>query len=256
VTALRDELRALARAYPPELVELELADVPRILFHVGLVARRYGASAHICDVGGGIGLFSLGCAALGMRVTLVDDFGDPVNAAVGPGILDLHRSRDIEIVRRDVIADGVELRPDAFDAITSFDLIEHWHHSPRRLLHSLVSSLRPGGALVLGGPNRVNLRKRLTTPWGHNAWSPFEEWYVPDRFRGHVREPSVGDLLRIADNLKLGEVEIFGRNWLGVTHRSVVTRALTRVIDRPLRHRPSLCSDIYVIGVRRSLPGP
>jgi SAM-dependent methyltransferase len=252
---LASELRSLARAYPPELVELELADVPRVAFHVRLVAARYGSTARVCDVGGGIGLFSLGCAALGMRVTLVDDFSDPVNAAVGPEMLDLHRTRGIEVVSRDVIEDGIELEPIAFDAITSFNSIEHWHHSPQRLLHGLAAGLRPGGALVLGAPNRVNLRKRLTTPFGRNAWSPFEEWYLPDRFRGHVREPTVGDLRRIARDLNLAEVQILGRNWLGLTHANRVTRALTHLIDHQLRRRPSLCSDIYVVGVRRSADG-
>jgi SAM-dependent methyltransferase len=248
--ALAGELCALASRYPPELVTLELADVPRVLFHVSLVAARHGAGARVCDVGGGIGLFSLACASLGMRVTLIDDFADPVNAAVGPGVLDLHRSRGVNVVQRDVIDHGVDLAPRAFDAVTSFDSIEHWHHSPRRLLHSLVAALRPGGTLIVGAPNRVNLRKRVTTLWGRNEWSQFDEWYVPERFRGHVREPSVADLVRIAHDLQLDGVQVLGRNWLGLTHRSRLTRALTRAIDRPLRRRPALCSDIYVIGSR------
>lgn len=253
MTALADELRAIARHYPQELVAEELADVPRTVFHVGLVARRHGTRARVCDLGGGIGLFSLGCAAAGMRVTLIDDFADPVNAAVGPGVLELHRSRGVEVMRRDVIEEGVELEPGTFDAVTSFDSIEHWHHSPRRLLHRLVAALRPGGTLVLGAPNRVNLRKRLTTPLGRNEWSPFEEWYRPERFRGHVREPSVGDLRLIADDLGLEQVEIVGRNWLGLTHRNPSTRALARIVDRPLRAYPALCSDIYLIGRRPSV---
>jgi SAM-dependent methyltransferase len=219
---------------------------------VQLVADRYGTAARVCDVGGGIGLFSLGCAVLGMQVTLVDDFGDPVNAAFGPDVLTLHRDRGVRIISRDVIEQGIVFEPSSFDAITSFDSIEHWHHSPRRLLHGLTTALSPGGALVLGAPNRVNLRKRLTTPFGHNAWSPFDEWYLPDRFRGHVREPTVGEFRRIARDLELTEVEIFGRNWLGLTHTERTTRALTRLADRPLRRWPSLCSDIYLLGIRGS----
>ncbi len=41
-----------------------------------------------------------------------------------------------------------------------------------------------------------------------------------------------------------------GRNWLGLAHRNPRTRALTRLVDRPLRTRPGLCSDIYLIGRR------
>lgn len=252
MSALADELRALARRYPHELIAEELGDVPRTVFNVDLVASRHGNRARVCDVGGGIGLFSLGCATAGMRVTLVDDFADPVNAAVGPEVLELHRSRGVEILRRDVIEEGVELEPGAFDAVTSFDSIEHWHHSPRRLLHQLTLALCPGGTLVLGAPNRLNLRKRLTTPLGRNQWSPFEEWYGPERFRGHVREPTVADLRLIAGDLGLEQVEIIGRNWVGLTHRDSRTRALTRFVDRPLRAHPGLCSDIYVLGRRPS----
>jgi SAM-dependent methyltransferase len=250
VDGLAPQLDALAREYPPGLVDVQRADAPRIAFHVGLVLQRCGSGARVCDLGGGIGLFSLACAAVGMTVTLVDDFADPVNRAVGPAVLDLHRSRGVEVVERDVIADGLELAPQSFDAITSFDSLEHWHHSPRRLLRGVVAALRPGGWLVLGAPNRVNLRKRLTTPLGHNTWSPFDEWYLPDRFRGHVREPDVRDLRRIAGDLALRDVEVIGRNWLGLQHRRRALRALSHVVDRPLRPWPSLCSDIYVLGRR------
>jgi SAM-dependent methyltransferase len=248
VSDLGNELSAVARRYPPSLVAEELADIPRIVFHVELVERRVGAGGHVCDVGGGIGLFSLACALRGMRVTLVDDFGQPVNDAVGPGVLSLHRAHGVEVIERDVIEDGLELAPGEWDAVVSFDSIEHWHHSPRSLLRGLVEALRPGGVLVIGAPNRVNLRKRITTPFGVNVWSPWEEWYEAERFRGHVREPDVADLRRMAHDLGLENVEILGRNWLGLRHRRGLTRALSRVVDRPLRRWPGLCSDIYVLG--------
>src|SRR3954453_17741920 len=184
----------LAARYPPSLVAEQLADIPRIVFHVGLVEHRAGNGGHVCDIGGGIGLFSLACALRGMRVTLVDDFSDPVNRTVGDEVLALHRSHGVEVVERDVITDGLELTPNSLTAVTSFDSLEHWHHSPRRLLHGLVDALRPRGAFVLGAPNRVNLRKRLTTPLGRNTWSPWEEWYEAERFRGHVREPDAREL--------------------------------------------------------------
>jgi SAM-dependent methyltransferase len=255
MTELASQLRALARAYPPNLVDHQLADLPRIMFHLQLVVTRCGPQARVCDVGGGIGLFSLGCAALGMRVLLIDDFGDPVNALIGDEILELHRRRGVEVVRRDVIENGVALEPETFDAITTFDSIEHWHHSPRRLLRQLEAALRPGGTLVIGAPNRVNLRKRLTTLLGINDWSPFDEWYFPDRFRGHVREPTVDELHRIAADLNLDHVEILGRNWLGLTHRRRGVRVMSRLVDRPLRRAPALCSDIYVVGARASRRG-
>lgn len=247
------DLDALARSYPPELVEEQLADIPRIAHHVEAVVARCGPAARVCDLGGGIGMFAPACADAGMSVTLVDDFADPVNHRFGDAALDLHRARGVEVVRRDVIEEGLELAPESLDCVTSFDSIEHWHHSPKRLLRGLVAALRPGGWLIMGAPNRVNARKRLTTPFGRNDWSLLEEWYEAERFRGHVREPTAGELHQIVSSLGLDEVTVWGRNWLGLTGEAASLRAVSRLADRPLRLAPSLCSDIYAAGRRPSI---
>ena len=46
-----------------------------------------------------------------MTVTVGDDFADPVNERFGDAVLDLHRARGVEILRRDVIEERLELRP-------------------------------------------------------------------------------------------------------------------------------------------------
>jgi SAM-dependent methyltransferase len=226
----------------------QLNDLNRIAFHVELVRQAAGETPDICDIGGGIGLFSTGCAALGMRVTLVDDFQDLVNHRSGPGALSLHRELGVTVDSRDVIRDGVDFPPNCFDAVTSFDSMEHWHASPRRLFHRLKDSLRPGGAFILGVPNCVNLRKRIAVPLGVAQWSRMEDWYQPDTFRGHVREPNVADLRFIAKDLALRRVRILGRNWLGRQNSSPLVRALTPLADHILRLRPSLCANIYLVG--------
>ena len=50
---------------------------------------------------------------------------------------------------------------------------------------------------MVGVPNCVNLRKRLTVPLGRGKWSPMADWYEQPSFRGHVREPdALRDRLR------------------------------------------------------------
>lgn len=113
-------------------------------------------------------MFSLVCRALGVaRVVLVDDFGDPVNEQLGSGILELHRSCGVEVVRWDVVENGLPTDAGVFDLITFFDTIEHWHHSPRRVLHQARAMLRTQGWVIIGVPNCVNLRKRITVPFGY-----------------------------------------------------------------------------------------
>jgi SAM-dependent methyltransferase len=241
---IAEKLVAVHAAYPPRLREHESMERPS--FHIRLVLDRLGrVPSSMVDLGGGYGPVSVGFAALGARAVLVDDFGDPINEQLGEGPLAVHRSYGVEVVSTNVLElDLRDLGP--FDAVTSFDSMEHWHDSPKRLFHSAVEALNPGGVFVLGVPNAANLRKRLTVPLGRASWSPMGEWYERDRFRGHVREPNVRDLRYIAKDIGLRDVEILGRNWLGYYSHP----RLTRIFDRPLRPFPSLCSDIYLIGRR------
>lgn len=250
---LIDVLRAVANRYPEDLVAAEVRDIPRIAFNIEVAVKAVKQKSYreleICDLGGGIGLFSVGCAAYGMkRTVLIDDFDDSVNHRAGNSVLDLHRSLGVQVIARDVVKCGVSDISGSFDVITTFDSMEHWHHSPKRLFQDIVAKLKPGGAFVLGVPNCVNMRKRITVPFGVGKWSGIKEWYDVPRFRGHVREPDVSDLMYIAQDMRLAETRIIGRNWAGHCSPRPFIRLGALLFDIPLRLRPSLCSDIYLIG--------
>ncbi len=251
--SLQQTLLNVANQYPNDLVGLQLVDIPRISFHIQIALSaakpKPPTEMALCDLGGGIGMFSAGCAAYGLkRTVLIDDFGDPINHKVGESALDLHRRLGVEVISRDVIEQGMSDIPGNFDVVTTFDSMEHWHHSPKKLFREVVDKLNPGGVFVLGVPNCVNMRKRLTVPFGIGKWSGLQDWYEADRFRGHVREPDVSDLAYIARDMGLTATKIFGRNWLGYYSRNPAVRLATKVMDYPLRLRPSLCSDIYLVG--------
>jgi SAM-dependent methyltransferase len=242
-------LMRIADSYPPAIVAVQgYIDVPRNAFNLSLLFPL-PRGARIGDIGGGLGLFSPGCAALGFEVTLVDDFRDAWQKAAMEEILDrVHRRFGVRIVNRDVVSDGVEFDPESFDAFTVFDTMEHWHNSPKRMFHQLMTALKPGGLFIVSGPNCVNLRKRLTVPFGVGKWTAMRDWYEVEQFRSHVREPDVDDLRYIAADLGLRNIEIMGRNWSGYRSRFRAARIITPLIDRLLRFRPSLCSDIYLVG--------
>jgi hypothetical protein len=109
---------------------------------------------------------------------------------------------------------------------------------------------------MIGVPNCVNLRKRLTVPFGHGKWSSMASWYDEPEFTSHVREPDVDDLAVIARDLGLEQFRIVGRNWSGHASSSRVIRAAARLSDHLLRLRPSLCSDLYLIGRKPGLGVP
>lgn len=261
---LRPLLGELARSFRPDLVHSQLTDVDRIAFEIALVTERMGSDVALCDIGSGIGLFPAACARLGMRVTMMDDFVPPFEdaqaAQAAPdapdavylgGVEDalaLHRSLGVRVERRDPLEEGFGFCAASLDVVTIFDSMEHWHRSPRPLLRAVMEALVPGGLLVIGVPNCVNLRKRITVPLGRGKWSRMADWYETKRFRGHVREPDVDDLDYIARDLALVQVEILGRNWAGYLSANPWIRRITTLTDRMLQVRPSLCSDLYLIG--------
>jgi SAM-dependent methyltransferase len=242
-------LERVLERFPAEIRSGQLMQVARLAFEVSLVADRVPKGGRVCDIGGGWGSFALGCAALGYRTTLVDDFLDQGFAeGTSAAMRALYAEYGLEVVARDVVRQGLDFAEGSLDAVTLFDTIEHWHGSPKRALHDAVRALRPGGLMVIATPNCVNLRKRLTVPFGRGKWSSFSDWYEPSVFRGHVREPDVDDLRVIAGDLGLRDVQVIGRNWNGHYSASRLTRALTAAFDPLIRLKPSFCSDLYLIG--------
>jgi 2-polyprenyl-3-methyl-5-hydroxy-6-metoxy-1,4-benzoquinol methylase len=241
------KLAEIAALYPPELIPRQISDVRRVAYHLELVQRFAPPGGAVCDIGGGIGLFSPGIGALGYRSILVDDFRDAVNQNFGDAAFKAQRKYGVEVISKDVIAEPVEFPAESLDVITSFDCLEHFHHSPRRLLHDLKKALKPGGVMILSVPNCCNLRKRFSMIAGTYHWSPIGAWYESDTFRAHVREPNVSDLRYICKDLELKIAEIDGRNWLGLESGSAWKRIAAAALDRALRLRPSLCSNLYCI---------
>jgi 2-polyprenyl-3-methyl-5-hydroxy-6-metoxy-1,4-benzoquinol methylase len=251
--ALSAKLHTVVQGYPEWLRTYTAGDVPRTAFLVDLVLRSLApnprAAASVCDLGGGSTLFAVACAAVGIgRSVVVDDFGDTDNNWVLEHASSPQRSYGVEVHSLDLVADGIASVEGTFDVITCLNCMEHFHHSPKTLFHDAIGRLRPGGFLLLSAPNCVNLRKRLTVPFGRGKWTALADWYDTTPFRGHVREPDVEDLRAIARDLSLENVKVFGRNWTGINSPKPVTRSLARVADVPLRLMPSLCSDIYVMG--------
>jgi SAM-dependent methyltransferase len=234
-------LERLLALYPADLRPALRADAPRIAEHAGWVA----GSSSVLDVGGGYSAFAPLCEATGIDATVVDTLAHELFAR--DDLRKLVDSLGIKIVRMDPLAHPLPFANASFDAITSFDSIEHWHHSPRKLFIELSRVATPNALLILGAPNAVNLRKRAVVALGRSNWSRFEDWYDEDTFAGHVREPTVADLELIASRMDLDDYTIVGRNWLGF-RRAQPWRTVTRVVDVPLRLRPSLCANLYLVG--------
>jgi SAM-dependent methyltransferase len=248
-------LHGVLDRYSPEWQANMRPDVARQSFHLDVVADHTAAGDVVVDIGGGLSSFCPGVAAMGRRAVLVDDFVDTWYSEADASISELHERGGVTIVSRDVIADGLGLDAGSAAMVASFDTMEHLHASPKALFAEVMAALRPGGWFFLGVPNCVNLRKRITVPLGRGKWSQMGDWYENPVFRGHVREPDVDDLLYIARDMGLVEVQTFGRNWQGYQHPRPSVRRVIPYVDRIMQRRPTLCSDIYLLG-RKPARGP
>ena len=240
--------RALASAlalYPEPLRSAERADLARQRFHLAQVFRP---GARIADLGGGIGLLSPACAALGMDATLVDDFGDAVNQRFPVEELGVHRRAGVKVIATPVQDFGAHFDDASLDVVTCIETIEHWHHAPRAVMREVARVLRPGGTFVLAAPNAAAVHHRAKLLCGRSNWSRFDDWYFPEEFRGHVREPVLADLLRIVADQGLEVRAVHGRNWLGAPRGW--KRVALAAADRTLRPFPRLCKDLYVLATR------
>ncbi|MFW5746619.1 MAG: class I SAM-dependent methyltransferase [Nanoarchaeota archaeon] len=249
---MRAALYDLVDSYPESERKVQAQDVDRTLFHLHMISHDHDDDhgfLRVCDIGAGIGLLPFACALAGMKVTIIDDFCDDGMAELYAAMEPLYRAHGIKVLRGDICDLSV---PDTtFDVVFSNRMLEHLHHSPRAGFHRIREAVVPGGRLILGAPNCTNLRKRLLMLTGQFAWSPLQDWYFSPRFRGHVREPRVADLVTIAKDLDLSSIEVIGRNWLGYRSKSPMLRRLMPLVDPVISYFPSLCSDIYVKGQKR-----
>jgi SAM-dependent methyltransferase len=238
----------LAKGLHYDLNALMKSSAQRCAYHLDVVLKAIPKGGRVADVGGGLTPHCHALALLGYRGVLVDDFGDLWHED-GAEVLEGQKRDGVEVVSCDILQ-GLALDANSFDAIMTFDCLEHLHHSPKKMLTDAVAALKPGGLLFLGVPNCVNLRKRLTVPFGVGKWSRMEEWYDSEKFRGHVREPDVDDLRYIGKSLGLENVKVVGMNWLGYESHFPLVRLLVPFADRLLQLWPSLCANIYLVGTK------
>lgn len=258
--AFREKVAAI-HGWSPETGRLD----GRQLFYLQLLHENglLQPGQHLVDLGAGASTFGPVARALGMEVTIADDF------AGGCGEVELEHpdkkrqllagwkdQLGIRVLEGDILTQPLGLETASVDVVTSINSLEHWHHSPKRLFREIVRVLKPRGHLILVTPNAANLRKRFDALRGRNIWDRLEWWYHDGDpvFRGHVREPIITDLRQLMEWNNIEPIAVHGRNFLGRYSKAlefIPSRLLESGVmglDRLLRFFPTLCSDIHVVG--------
>jgi SAM-dependent methyltransferase len=219
---------------------------------------------HLVDLGAGLSVFGPLCRVSGLQVTLVDDFGGGGGIELRPKtevplLSVFEKELGIQIARENFLERPLPLPDASVDVVTCFHSLEHWHHSPRRLFQEVTRIIKPGGFLLLATPNAVNIRKRIFVLLGRTNFPTLNEWYNDGDpiFRGHVREPVIRDLHELMAWNKFRVVGTYGRNFIGRQSQALgflppfLLEAIAAGSDRLLRLRPTLCSDIHVMGQKK-----
>ena len=239
-----------------EMLDRRLGFYFSVLAKVGLLKK----GCVMADLGAGLTWFAPIASQLGLRVTIVDDFGggggvDMANREFAFQTLEKFKELGVQIVEENLLTDPLPFPDESVDVVTCFHCLEHWHFSPVRLFAEIRRVLRAGGCVFIATPNAVNLRKRVSVLFGRTNWSEFSEWYDSELvFRGHVREPVIRDLHELMHRNKLKVIATYGRNFIGADTRKLpwfspeFIRAAVTLSDNVLRFFPALCSDIHVLG--------
>jgi SAM-dependent methyltransferase len=239
----------------------------REVFYLSVVEKLglLKSGIQVVDLGAGFSRFAPVLSQLGPRVTILDDFGGGGGIDHGQNAEQrketervLDRLRDqlgLKIIESDILSAPLPFPDRSVDLITCFHVLEHWHHSPKCLFDEIRRVLKPGGHLFIATPNSVNIRKRLWVLFGESNLPKIEDFFEQlPVWRGHVREPTLGDLKKILRWNSFTICLTAGRNFYGRDSRSL------RFIPRPIRHAmayaadlllkgiPTLCTDIHVVG--------
>jgi 2-polyprenyl-3-methyl-5-hydroxy-6-metoxy-1,4-benzoquinol methylase len=119
--------------------------------------REFGPGRDVLEVGCGTGEFLLAASNAGHRVSGLDLSEEAVAYTMGR-----HPGLDI----RCETLDSCNLRPESFDVVAAFHVLEHVG-DPVGLLHQMVRLLRPGGLVYIRVPNLDTWYRRVL---GRNWW--------------------------------------------------------------------------------------
>jgi len=245
LAGVRSVLWHLAGEYPASLVAAQERDIPRVTYHVRLALCYAPPYPTICDVGGGISLFSLAVAALGYPSVLVGDFGDRSCVNIHSSALQLHRRYGVKVISRDMATEGINLPSESADVITSFSATGCFHNGPNRCFRQFVEVLRPGGILVLCGPNGAGLRERLAIPSRIDSCTNGKSAQAIDV--SFTEEPGLLHLRAVCRDFGLQMLKVAGRNWQSRYSSNLLTRFAVRYAGWALQRFPCACSDVYVV---------
>ena len=184
------------------------ANFGKHLEEIKMIIESIHIKGAVLDVGGGLGVNLLAIRKLlgeNPSLFLLDRFEEYVGEnRMGKYDRNLKflEKADIKIINQDFWENKVlPFKNDTFETATIFDVTEHLPANPIYLLKEIYRVLKPGGKIILGGPNSSFLLKRMRLLFGKHPYMPFDLW-TSDNYYSHYREYNKAEqieLLKMAD---------------------------------------------------------
>jgi len=113
----------------------------------------------LVDLGAGTNAINPLLQLMGMKVSILDDFGDPGYENFNANELfdSIHRKIGINVFRLDFLKESLPFDNGSVDVITTYDGLEHWGKNIKHVMDEVARVIRPGGLFVIGVPNAANI---------------------------------------------------------------------------------------------------
>jgi SAM-dependent methyltransferase len=188
------------------------------LFEIGIISTRINGSFKILDVGGGLGVNLLVLKKLfgknidGYLVDRFEEYTEDNRMGEAGEILNILKNHEINIYSQDFLLNPkLPFESELFDMVTIFDVTEHFPKHPLEILDEINRVLKPGGEVIIAGPNSVALEKRIRLLFGKHPTIPFDSW-VKDVYYSHYREYDKKEQKRLLENSNFKDITAYMSN--------------------------------------------
>jgi len=176
------------------------------ILEISLILNNVGGNGNILDVGGGLGI-NLLCIKnlcrnlirknkIELNLYLLDKFEEYTKEnRMGEDsfAVKLMENEDIKVYKQDFWINPVlPFKSNFFDLVTILDVTEHLPGHPLKILSEIKRVLKPGGKVILGGPNAFSLMKRIRFLLGKHPHIPLDIW-IKEKYFSHYREYGINE---------------------------------------------------------------